>query len=147
MTSVTATRLRPAPIAAVRAVPAWVWLGGIVLASAIVRYAFARRMPAPWIMVDELIYSELAKSFASTGEFLLREDAAGGAYGVVYPILISPAYLLFESVPDAYAAAKTINSVLVSLAAIPAYLLARRVLQAPLALVVAGLTIAVPSTL
>jgi hypothetical protein len=147
VSSVTAARVRPASLAVVRAVPAWVWLSGIVFASAIVRYAFARRMPAPWIMVDELIYSELAKSFASSGEFLLREDAAGGAYGVVYPILISPAYLLFESVPDAYAAAKTINSVLISLAAVPVYVLARRVLQPPLALAVAGLTIAVPSTL
>ena len=33
-------------------------------------------------MVDELIYSELAKSFAQTGHFLIR-DVHHGAYGAV----------------------------------------------------------------
>ena len=36
------------------------------------RIALARRMVAPWIMVDELVYSELAKSFAAHGQFLVR---------------------------------------------------------------------------
>jgi len=39
-------------------------------------------------MVDELIYSELAKSFGQTGHFLIR-DVHDGAYGVVYPLLIA----------------------------------------------------------
>ena len=56
-------------------------------------------------MVDELIYSELAKSFAASGHFLIR-DVHHGAYGVVYPVLIAPAWRIFGSVPDAYAAAK-----------------------------------------
>ena len=82
-------------------------------------------------MVDELIYSELAKSFASGGHFLLREHASAG-YGLVYPVLIAPGWAIFKSVPDAYAMAKAINSVVMSLAAVPAYLLARRVVsQAP----------------
>ena len=74
-----------------RAVPMWAWLTALVLVSAAIRFALARRMPAPWIMVDELIYSELAKSFAADGRFLIRDVPAGGAYGVVYPLLISPA--------------------------------------------------------
>ena len=37
---------------------------GLVVVSAGIRYALARRIVAPWIMVDELVYSELAKSFA-----------------------------------------------------------------------------------
>jgi hypothetical protein len=142
-----AARMRAAPLAAVRAVPTWVWLTGIVTVSAVVRYAFARRLPAPWIMVDELIYSELAKSFAETGRFLLREAAAGAGYGLVYPLLISPAWLLFDSVPDAYAAAKVVNSVAISLAALPAYALARRLVSGPFALFAAALAVAVPSTL
>jgi glycosyltransferase involved in cell wall biosynthesis len=124
--------------------PVWVWLAGLVVLSALFRYALARRLPAPWIMVDELIYSELAKSFAATGHFLLR-DVHDGSYGVVYPVLISPAWRLFSSVPDAYAAAKVIGSVLMSLAAIPAYFLARRVVGPPLALAAAALALAIPS--
>ena len=147
MSTVTAARARAAPLAVARSVPAWAWLATLVAVSTLVRYAFARRMPAPWIMVDELIYSELAKSFAATGSFAVREVAAGGAYGVVYPILISPAYALFDAVPTAYAAAKAINAVLVSLTAVPVYLLARTVLRPALALLAAALSLAIPSTL
>jgi hypothetical protein len=128
------------------AVPAWAWLAGIVVASAALRIALARRMVAPWIMVDELIYSELAKSFAEHGRFLVRGEASTG-YGFVYPVLIAPAWRLFDAVPDAYAAAKAINAVAMSLAAVPAYLLARRVLAPALALFAAVLTVAVPSML
>ena len=124
----------------------WVWVGLLVVLSACVRYALARRIVAPWIMVDELIYSELAKSFAGTGHFLLR-GASTGAYGFVYPALLSPAWALFHAVPQAYAAAKAINSVVVSLAAIPAYLLARRVCSRPYAFAAAVLAMSVPTLL
>jgi hypothetical protein len=133
--------------ALIRAVPVWAWLAGIVITSAGIRFLLARDMVAPWIMVDELVYSELAKSFAATGHFAIRGASAGGSYGLVYPVLLSPAYRLFDSVPDAYDAAKAINSVLMSLAAIPAYLLARRVVSRPLALVAAVLSLAIPSLL
>ncbi len=137
-------RPRAQALALVRAVPAWLWLAAIVTASVALRYLLGRRMPAPWIMVDELIYSELAKSFAATGDFLVRGQSSA-AYGLVYPVLISPAYRIFGAVPDAYAAAKAINAVLMSLAAVPAYFLARRVLGQRLSLLAAALTVAVPS--
>ncbi len=130
--------------AALRTLPPWVWLTAIVVASALLRIVLARRMVAPWIMVDELTYSELAKSFAHQGEFLVRGVPSNG-YGFVYPILIAPAFRLFSSVPQAYTAAKVIDSVLMSLAAVPAYLLARRMVRPSLALVAAALTVAVPS--
>jgi hypothetical protein len=135
---------RALPAARVRALPAWAWLTGIVVLSVLFRLALARRMVAPWIMVDELLYSELAKSFAEHGRFLVRGEPSDGL-GIVYPVLIAPAYRLFGAVPDAYAAAKAINSVLMSLAAVPAYLLARRVVRPGLALVGALLAVAVPS--
>jgi len=121
-----------------------VWLVAIVAVSAVVRFSLAQRMVAPWIMVDELIYSELAKSFADGGHFLVRGEETG-AYGFVYPILIAPAWRVFGAVPDAYTAAQAINSIVMSLAAVPAYLLARRVLRPPLALAAAVLTVAIPS--
>ena len=142
----TRAKLRAESLAVARSLPAWFWLASLVVASVIVRWGFGRRMVAPWIMVDELVYSELAKSFAATGHFLVR-DHPSGSYGFVYPVLISPAYRLYASVPQAYAAAKTINSVLMSLTAVPAYFLARRVITPALALVAALLAVAVPSTL
>jgi hypothetical protein len=128
-----------------RPIPTWAWLAGIVVASALVRYLLARRVVAPWIFVDELIYSELAKSLAESGELAVRDVDAGGAYGVVYPLLIAPAWRAFDAVPDAYAAAKAINAVVMSLAAVPAYFLARRVVRPGMALVAAAFAVAVPS--
>jgi hypothetical protein len=145
-----ATRAAAAPhtrlVELVRAVPTWVWVGGLVVVSAGIRYALARRIVAPWIMVDELVYSELAKSLADTGHFLLRGESTA-AYGLIYPALLSPAWALFDAIPQAYAAAKAINAVVVSLAAIPAYLLARRVCSRPYAFAAAVLAMSVPTLL
>ena len=140
----TASDRRVAVFSAVRAIPAWGWLTLLVVVSAAIRYALSRQAVAPWIMVDEVIYSELAKSFAAGGQFLIR-DHSTAAYGVVYPALIAPAWAMFKAVPEAYAAAKAINSLMMSLAAIPAYLLARRMLSMPWALGAAVLTVALPS--
>ena len=95
-------------------------------------------------MVDELIYSELARSVAAGEGFQVRDVPAAG-FSLVYPLLISPAYALFDALPDAYAAVKTLNALFMSLAAVPAYLLARRVLAPGLSLAAAVLAVAVPS--
>lgn len=126
--------------------PVWAWLAGLVVLSTAIRYALGRRIVAPWIFVDELIYTELAKSFAQGGHFLVRGAASPG-YGLIYPLLVSPAWAAFTAIPDAYAAAKGINALAMSLAAVPAYLLARRVLGRGHAFLVAALTVAVPSML
>ena len=128
-----------------RAAPAWAWVAALVLFSWCVRFVFARHMAGPWIMIDEIVYSELAKSFAATGHFAVREAPTSG-YGYVYPVLISPAYALFKSIPTVYTGIKVINALLMSLTAVPAYLLARRVVSQWGALAVAVLTVAVPST-
>jgi hypothetical protein len=127
-----------------RAVPAWAWLAAIVAASFVFRALLARSIVAPFIFVDELVYSELAKSLADSGQRLVRGVPATG-YGVVYPALISPAYVLFDRVPEAYTAIKTINSLLMSLAAVPAYLIARTALPKWWALGAAALAVALPS--
>ena len=128
----------------VRAVPTWGWLGLIVLGSFALRAWLSREMLAPFIMTDELIYSELGRSFAATGSFAIRDVPISG-YGVLYPVLISPAYALFGSLTEAYAAVKVINSLVMSLAAVPAFLIARRVVGRGLALLAAVLAVAVPS--
>ena len=127
-----------------RRVPAWAWLAAIVVCSYVLRAWLARAMVGPFIMVDELIYSELARSVATGDGFRVRDVPANG-FSLVYPILISPAYVLFDALPDAYAAVKTLNSLFMSLAAIPGYLLARRVLGQGLSLAAAALAVAIPS--
>ena len=127
-----------------RRVPVWLWLLAIVVVSAGVRIVLARGIAAPFIMVDEVIWAELARGFADKGEPLVRGVRDTG-YGVVYPLLLSPVYALIDNLPRAYAAVKVVNSVVMSLAAVPAYLLARRVVGQWLALLAALLAVSVPS--
>ncbi|HSS74900.1 MAG TPA: hypothetical protein VLK53_15175 [Gaiellaceae bacterium] len=132
---------------AVVAVPVWAWLVVLVAVSTVSRYLLARQVSAPFIFQDELLYSELAKGLGTTGHFALRDVPGLYAIGPVYPALISPAYALFDAIPHAYGAAKAINALLMSLAAVPAYLIARRLVSPWLALLAATLAIAIPDVL
>jgi glycosyltransferase involved in cell wall biosynthesis len=123
--------------------PAWLWLGALYAVSVAVQLALGLRVVSPWIMVDELVYSDMARSFAATGHFLIR--GVHGAYGPVYPLLLSPAYAAFGPVADAYPWLRVIDALLMSSAAFPAYLLARRVVKTPAAVAAAALSLAVPS--
>ena len=95
-------------------------------------------------MVDELIWSELARGIADDGEATIRGEP-NPDYSIVYSLLLSPAYALFDGLPASYAAVKTINAFVMSLAAVPAYFLARRLVTQWLALLGALLAVAVPS--
>jgi len=125
-------------------IPDAAWLTGIVVASVLGRLWLVHKMPGPFIFVDELIYSELAKSLVETGSFAIRGVPVHG-YSILYPALIAPAYWLFDALPNAYAAAKATNALAMSLAAVPAWLLARRVAGRLLALLAAVIAVAVPS--
>jgi Dolichyl-phosphate-mannose-protein mannosyltransferase len=125
-------------------VPVWVWLGAIVAVSALFRGVLARGIVAPFIIVDEIIWSEIARGLAESREPLVR-DTGGLDFGIVYPLVIAPAYLAFDVLVDAYAAVKLINAVVMSLAAVPAYFLARRVVGTWLSLLASVLAVAVPS--
>jgi hypothetical protein len=127
-----------------RRVPAWAWLAGIVVASIVFRAWLGSRMAAPFIFTDELQYQENARSLAA-GDGIRVRDEPYGIVSVLYPLLLAPAYLLFDSLPDAYAAARTINAVVMSLAAIPAYAIARRLLPTGWSLLAALLAVALPS--
>lgn len=126
------------------AVPAWAWLAALVALSALARVLLVRQMLSPFVFVDELIYSELARSLADGQGYEVREAPVSG-YSLLYPALIAPAYAIFDGLPAAYGLAKSIGAVTMSLAAVPAYLLARRVAGRWLALLAAALAVAVPS--
>jgi hypothetical protein len=117
-------------------------LAAMIVLSVVVRAVLAWRIPTPWIMVDELLYSELAKSFAERGELLIR-DLPYGRLSLIYPILIAPAWLVDE-MATTYGLAKVINGLVMSLAAVPVYFWARRLVSPTLALVAAGLVLLLP---
>lgn len=131
---------------AVASVPAAVWVAAIVAVSALLRFVLAAALPAPSIIPDELIYSELANSFGRSGRFLVRDEPFSvWSFGPLYPILIAPVYRFSSAIPEAYPVIKAINCLLFSSAAVPAYLLGRRLLRPSSALLGAAFTVAVPS--
>jgi hypothetical protein len=118
-------------------------LGGMLLVAVAARLWLSRQIVTPWIMIDELLYSEMAKSFASSGDFLVR-DAPTSLNNVVYPALISPAWLA-HPMGTTYGLAKAINVVLMTATGIPLYLWARRLVAPAFALLAVVLTLLMPS--
>jgi hypothetical protein len=114
--------------------------------SAVLHLLAALDLSAPWVMPDELIYSELAKSVGDGALPAVRGEATLG-YGLLYPLLIAPAWALFADPADAFVAAKVVNAVTMSLAAFPAFFLAARFVTARSAVIVAALAVFVPSML
>jgi glycosyltransferase involved in cell wall biosynthesis len=127
-----------------RRAPVWAWLGSLYAVAVAVQLALALRVTSPWIMVDEIVYSDMARSFARTGHFLIRGVHAN--YGFVYPLLLSPVYAAVGPMSDVYRWSQAVNALVLCSAVLPAYLLARRVVRPSAALVAAALAVAVPST-
>jgi hypothetical protein len=126
------------------AVRVGVALGALVVASAVVQAALAATIPAPWVFPDELVYWDMARDLAAGHAPAVRGlDAAGR--GLVYPLVLTPAAWLFDDPERSYLAAKVLNAVVISLAALPAYGLARRFVSSRGALLVAGLSVLLPS--
>jgi Dolichyl-phosphate-mannose-protein mannosyltransferase len=122
------------------------WLGLTVTVVAALRFAVAWRTATPWIVPDEPVYSQLARSFAETGHFAVAgHPFPAWSFGPLYPILVAPAYWAFSSLTDAYLMVKALNCLLFASAAIPAYLLARRLLDQRNALLLAFLAVLIPS--
>jgi len=136
------TRSASVTAALVRAPAAWIAF--VVAVSTIVRVAMGLRVPSPWILPDEILYSDLARSIADGESPAVRGVSAIG-WGVVYPALIAPAWALFDDPVRQYHAALAINALVMSSAAIPAYLLGRLFVPRRDAVLVAVLTVLVPS--
>ena len=96
------------------------------------------------MLPDELVYSDLARSIAEGGRPAVRDVPVFG-WGEVYPAVISPVWALVEDRYVAYHVTLALNAVLMSLAAIPAYFLARLFVSRGSSLLVATMTVVVPS--
>ena len=99
-------------------------LAGLVAVSVVVRVVAGFMRVSPMYFPDEYRYAELSRSLAAHGHLLVR-GAPAHFLPVLAPILTAPAWLL-GSVGDSYRAVQVINSVAVSLAAVPVYLMARQ---------------------
>ncbi len=121
-----------------------VQLTALVAVSATAWAVLGSAMRAPWVVPDEIIYSDLAKSIAA-GHLPAVRGVTTLGLGVGYPLLIAPPWVGGLSAHGAYVAVLAINALLMSSAAIPAYLLARRFVAHGSALAVASFAVLVPA--
>jgi hypothetical protein len=114
----------------------------LILVAAVARILMNRHVLAPWAMEDELQYSDLAKSFAADGRYLFRDQPRNVLS--IYPALISPAWFA-ASMKTTYALAKSFNVALMTLAAVPLWFWARRLVSPVYSVLVVALFLAIPS--
>lgn len=134
----------PGAFARVAAVPVWVWLAGIVLASFAGRLFAAVARLTPYYLPDEYIYPTLARSLAEHGRPLIR--GVGVHFpALLDPIVTAPVWLVTDDPTTAFRLTQGIHAVLFSLAAIPAYLICGKLdLPRWTGIAVAALTVALP---
>jgi hypothetical protein len=118
-------------------------LAGIVAGSFLLRSVLGWLRATPTFFADEYIYAELARSISETGRPLIRGVSASFP-ALLQPILTAPAWLV-EDVETSFRLVQTIGALVMSLAVVPVFLLARRLeIKTPLALVLAALAVLVP---
>ena len=105
--------------------PARFVLAGIVATSLCVRFLLALAHATPLYLPDEYIYASLARGIAETGRPVIRGGPAHFP-ALLEPILAAP-FWLFGDPELAYRLTQGLHALAMSLAAVPVYLLCRRV--------------------
>jgi hypothetical protein len=124
----------------------WAALAAMVAVSALARAWGGLSKATPAYFPDEYLYSALGRSIAETGAPLVR--GAGVAFpALLQPILTAPAWWV-ENVGLSYRLIQVVGALVMSLAAVPVFVLARRLgVRDLLALGAAALTLAAPALL
>lgn len=117
-------------------------LAGLVAASALVHWVAVRPIRGPWIVPDEMVYAARGLDLWHHGPLPLIHGQGVG-YGLLYPLLAGLP-LSIGRTTEAYYLLKLVQPVVVSLAAVPVYVYARRLMTARWAMVAAALTCASP---
>jgi hypothetical protein len=152
--AVDAATTTPAPapghalplVAAARAVPVKLTLGGLVGVSFALRLAAALAHATPLYFPDEYIYGTIARSIATNGRPAVRGMSAHFP-ALLEPLLTAPFWLTHDA-ELAYRLTQGLNALAMSLAAIPVFLLCRRLgLSAAFGLGAAAVAVAAPDLL
>jgi hypothetical protein len=96
----------------------------------------------PWLFTDELEWTQLSRSIATTGHAARRGEPI--FWKSVYAWAIAPFWWI-HSTQAAYNGIKYLNAVMMSLAGVPTYFLARMLVTKRAAIVAALLTVAIPA--
>jgi hypothetical protein len=117
-------------------------LASIYLWLALVYGFEAVKHRTPSIFSDELKWTQFARAISHHGVASIRGDRVG--FQTLYVYLMAPAWWL-HSTSAAYSVVKYLNVFAMTAAVVPAYLLARRLVSKPSALLVAAASGAIPS--
>ena len=127
---------------AIAAVPVPAALAVIVTLATAVQVIRGASTTLPVVLGDELIYSGVAKSVGLDGTLRFR-GASHLGHSILHPLFLGPFFAVADAV-GALLAVKVAQAFLMALAAVPAYLLTRRVSSHGWSLTVAALTALVP---
>src|SRR5438094_198575 len=130
----------------IRAVSVPLALGGLVGVSFALRLAAALAHATPLYFPDEYIYGTLARSIGTSGKLAVRGMPAHFP-ALLEPLLAAPFWALGDA-ELAYRLTQGLNALAMSLAAVPVYLLCRRVgLSSRFGLAAAVVAVAFPDLL
>ena len=117
-------------------------LPALVGVSTLLHWLAGRRITGLWIMPDEAIYADRAETFWRHGPWPLLHGAGAG-YGLLYP-LVAGLPLSVGNFEGGYNALKLLQAVVMSLAAVPVFVYARRLMPPAYALLASTLTVCSP---
>jgi hypothetical protein len=95
----------------------------------------------PWVFTDEVEWTQISRSIASTGHSARRGQPI--FFKSLYAWVIAPCWWI-HSTATAYSAIKYVNAVVMTLTAVPTYLLARMLVSKRSAVAVATLSVLIP---
>src|SRR5437763_1163402 len=82
----------------------------LVLCGAAVLTLVGLVVQRPITFPDEIIYGDLARSFAESRHFeIAGTETSVWTYGPIYPLLLAPIFWIAPTVHDAYVAARAFN--------------------------------------
>ncbi|MFN8221987.1 MAG: hypothetical protein U0R50_01915 [Gaiellales bacterium] len=142
---VSASRVAARVRSAALAVSPAILVAVVVALAAVFRITLGAANHHPKVLGDELVYTGIAKGWAFDGGPLLR-GANDIGHSTLFPLLIAPLFRISSTAADALAAVRAVDATLMALTAVPAYVLARRVVPREWALGVAALSAFVPWT-
>jgi 4-amino-4-deoxy-L-arabinose transferase-like glycosyltransferase len=118
-------------------------VAGLVVVSTVVRFAVAQAFTTPWIAPDEMVYGMIGEGLWSHGTLSMRSFDAP-YYSVLTPALVGLPLRAFD-LADGIQWARLLQSLAMSLVAVPTFLWARRLATPGWALASAALTLAAPA--
>jgi hypothetical protein len=120
-------------------------LGAVILLAVVVYSSAAQLVTTPRVHPDEHIYGGAGASLAEGEGLTLRGEEYG--LGPIYPVVLASVLTVAQDRETAYAFYKVMNALLFALAAVPIFLVARRLLTPWWSFGVAALSIAIPSSM